>query len=406
MLPSLHDSDPYYSTGEFKQRDNPQDMAVTKLRYLFLQCQASQLDAPFYGELARRIPDECLVILFNESGNRREEADPELGFTPVFPDLDEGYPTEWIRSGLPGILSLLKRIVQLRPGSVVLQDQAWREKIILAVFCKLMRIRVAMRSDKNAISDGTRSGLTLWIERFLVRRLFNVLCPISELTTAYYDWKEDSAVWLFPYCTNERKFKPPTDLTPIRRRVREKCGIPHEAFVFLTVAKFVDRENPRGMIDSFERIVALHPTAWLLMVGAGPQFVEIRDHVRQKEIPNISFAGYVAYAELEQFHFAADVFLHLAKCEPWGMSPQDALVSGMGLIVSNKVGSGVRHLGRDLCRFVVSLNDVDETVERMAELISMGRPRDLFKPARASVLNGFTTRSLAMQWAQPRARAS
>ena len=85
-------------------------------------------------------------------------------------------------------------------------------------------------------------------------------------------------IWLFPYCTNEKKFKPPDDPTPVRRSIRVNFGIPEDAFVFLTVAKFVDRENPRGVIDAFEHIVVSHPNTWLLMVGAGPQFEEIREH--------------------------------------------------------------------------------------------------------------------------------
>lgn len=371
---------------------------ATKLKYLFVQRQPSQLDGPFYGELARRIPGASLVILFNNSGNQRQDVDPELGLTPVFPDLDEGYPTERIASGITGLINLLKLIAQLKPACVVVQDQAWREKLILALFCRIMKICIAMRSDKNAISGGARSGFPLWVERFLVKQ-FNILCPVSELTTTYYGWTEDRSVWLFPYCTSEKKFRPPDNLVSARRVIRFSLKIPEDAFVFLTVAKFVDRENPRGAIDSFERVVVSYPKAWLLMVGAGPQLEEIRQHVSQKRIPNISFAGYVAYEALEQYHFAADVFLHLAKCEPWGTSAQDALVAGMGLITSNKVGSGVRHLGKTLSRFIVPINDVNGAIERMAELIALGKPQDLFEPARASVLDGFTTESLARQWA-------
>ena len=375
-------------------------MTTTKLKYLFIQCQASQLDAPFYGALARRIPDESLVILFNDSGNRRHDIDPELGVTPVFPDLDEGYPVEWIVAGGAGLFKLMKRIVQLKPGCVVLQDQPWRVKIVLTLFCRIIGICVAMRSDKNFISEGARSGFSYWVECFLVKRLFNILCPVSELTSIYYDWQDNHTVWLFPYCSNEKKFNPPDDLVSVRKFIRSSLGIPEDAFVFLTVAKFVDRENPRGMVDAFERIVATHPSSWLLMVGAGPQLEEIKQHVSKKRVPNISFAGYVSYALLEQYHFSADVFLHLSKCEPWGMSPQDALVAGNGLITSNKVGSGICHLSEELCRFVVPLNDVNSVVERMAELIALGKPRDFFYSARANVLNGFTTESLATQWAR------
>lgn len=179
-----------------------------KLKYLFIQSQPSQLDAIFYGDLARLIPDETLVILFNNSGNQRQDADPELGFTPIFPDLNDEYPTEWIASGAAGLTNLFKRITQLKPACVVLQDQKWREKIIIAIYCRLMGICVAMRSDKNFISSGVRTGFSLWIECFLVARLFNVLCPVSELTTSYYNWSDSRLVWLFPYSTNRNKFDP------------------------------------------------------------------------------------------------------------------------------------------------------------------------------------------------------
>lgn len=370
-----------------------------KLKYLYIQSQPSQLDAIFYGDLARLIPDETLVILFNNSGNQRHDADPELGFTPIFPDFNDEYPTEWIASGAAGLTNLLKRITQLRPACVVLQDQKWREKIIIAVYCKLMGICVAMRSDKNFISSGARTGFSLWIERFLVAQLFNVLCPVSELTTSYYNWSDSRLVWLFPYSTNRNKFDPSINKTSNDGLIRLDLKIPEYAFVFLTVAKFVDRENPRGVIDAFKHVVKSYPNAWLLMVGAGPQLDEIQQYVDQIKIPNIIFTGYVPYVQLEQYFFSSNVFLHFAKQEPWGISPQDALVAGMGLITSDKVGSSICHLGKGLCRFVVSLNDINVAVERMAELIVHGKLHDLFQPAKANVLNGYTTESLALLWA-------
>ena len=370
-----------------------------KLKYLFIQSQPSQLDAIFYSELAHLIPDETLVILFNNSGNQRQDVDPELGFTPIFPDLNDGYPTEWVASGTTGLTNLLKRITQLKPACVVLQDQKWREKIIIAIYCRMKGICVAMRSDKNFISSGVRTGFSLWIECFLVARLFNVLCPVSELTTSYYNWSDNHLAWLFPYSTNRNKFDPSINKTSNRGLIRLNLRIPEHAFVFLTVAKFVDRENPRGVIDAFKDVVKYYPNAWLLMVGAGPQFDEIQQYVDQIKISNIIFAGYVPYMQLEQYFFSSDVFLHFAKQEPWGISPQDALVAGMGLITSDKVGSGICHLSKDLGRFIVPLNDTNVAVERMAELIVHNKLHNLFQPAKANVLNGYTTDSLALLWA-------
>jgi glycosyltransferase involved in cell wall biosynthesis len=371
-----------------------------KLTYVFVQSQPSQLDATFYGELAKLMPGKSLVVLFNKTANQRQDIDPELGLTPVFPDLDEGYKSEWIAYGKSGLFKLMKRIANSNPACVVLQDQKWQEKIILALFCKLLKIRVAMRSDKNHLSIGARKGISLYAERFLVKRLFNILCPISELTVSYYDWPKNREYWLFPYCTNESKFAPPDDPIPMRRLIRSRFGIPGDAFVFLSVVKFIDRENPKGVIHAFSEVVKSHQNAWLLMVGSGPQFNEISDQVSQDGIRNIVFAGYIPYTTLEECFFAADIFLHLAKNEPWGISPQDALVAGLGLITSDKVGSGIHHLRDELRRFVLPIDNLSKTVERMIELAEHGQPKELFQSARMSAMNGFTADSLADEWAQ------
>jgi len=160
----------------------------------------------------------------------------------------------------------------------------------------------------------------------------------------------------------------------------------------------VDRENPRGVLEAFKAIVISCPDVWLMIVGAGPQLNELRLYVKENQIPNIVFVGYIPYVKLEQYLFSADVFIHLAKNEPWGVSPQDALVAGLGLITSDKVGSGVCHLQNDLNRFVVPINDLSTAVERMIELVQHDDPKSLFKLAKDSVLNNFTADALATQW--------
>lgn len=377
-------------------------MESVALKYMFVQRQPSQLEAIFYGELAKLNTDKLLVVFLNKTANRRRDIDPELGLVPELPDLNVGYPHEWIESGIKGLFKLMKRIIDLRPMCVVLQDQRWSEKILLALFCRLAGIQVAMRSDKNYISAGARFGFPLWVERLLVRRLFNVLCPISELTTEYYAWTRNREAWLFPYSTNRSKFETTPASTTVRRAIRRQCEIPDEAFVFLAVVKFIERENPRGLIDAFKEVVAAHPESWLVVVGSGPQFDEIRQHAVDASIVHIVFVGYVPYAKLEQYFFASDVFMHLAKSEPWGISPQDALVAGMGLITSDKVGSGICHLKNELSRFVVPINDKNTVTERMVELISNRGQENLFKPAKDRVMNGFTADSLAIQWAARR----
>lgn len=344
------------------------------------------------------MPNETLVILYNDSANVRRDIDPELGFTPVFPDLDMDYITHWVNSGRGGVIRLIKKIIQLRPKWVILQDLRWTDKCVVALWCRFLGIGVAMRSDKNHLSEKVHSGFYLWCERFIVKILFDMLCPVSEMTTDYYKWPVDRPIQSFPYCTNEKKFTRPVSVSQVQRKIRSFFGIPNDAFIFLSVVKFVDRENPRAVIKAFERVVKIYPNTWLLMVGAGPNLESDQFYVKNLAIPNIVFAGYVPYIELENYFFSADVFVHLARCEPWGISPQDALLTGLGLIASNKVGSAVCHLADGLSHFLVPVENVDTATNKMMELINHKNIQYLFEPAKAKVQDSFTTESVVKYW--------
>jgi glycosyltransferase involved in cell wall biosynthesis len=51
--------------------------------------------------------------------------------------------------------------------------------------------------------------------------------------------------------------------------------------------------------------------------------------------------GYVPYTDLPSYYGIADVFVHAAKNEPYGVSVAEALASGLPVIASSMVGSAV-----------------------------------------------------------------
>ena len=65
-------------------------------------------------------------------------------------------------------------------------------------------------------------------------------------------------------------------------------------------------------------------------------------------------------------------FIHFTIIGPWEVSPQDALVVGMGVIASESVGSTQVFFRNHLRRFLVPVGDVGASVERMLELLAMG----------------------------------
>lgn len=364
---------------------------------LFVQSAQSQLDACFYSELSNRVPGRVLVAIMNDGGATRREVDPELGLIPQFPELETGYSTVHFRSERSGGLkSLLKLILSRRPGLVVVQDQSWVAKLVISAVTRFSGGKVAMRSDKNSLSHNAREGLPHRLECLLVNFAFNLLAPVSDLTREYYQWRRTDWIVPFPYPSSAKKFRRNADCCASRVGVRRKLGIPDDSQVFLVVAKFVERENVAGVIAAFSRVVAISKDAHLIVVGSGPLETKLRELVRELGLFNVHFTGYMPYENLQETFWASDIFVHLARIEPWGVSPQDALVACMKLVTSDRVGSGVVHLQGDLGRFLVRHDDPDEAAVAMC--LALDVPASVFEPAWRAVDASFTAEGLSTIW--------
>ena len=73
----------------------------------------------------------------------------------------------------------------------------------------------------------------------------------------------------------------------------------------------------------------------LLVIGTGP----LLDTLVSKSYDTVDFLGYVDNASLGEFYQKSDAFILPSTSEPWGLVVEEALINGLPVIVSNKVGS-------------------------------------------------------------------
>lgn len=359
-------------------------------RIVFVQCQVSQIDEPVYALMHKLDADASCVVYWNGYGYQRLTVDPELGLVPDFDVVEKlHYPKSWVDDRRSTWRDILHAIDKLDPRLVVLADIPLRDRLRLAASLRARGIKVAFRSDKNHISLTARSGWRLTLERQLTHLSYDYLAPVSPLTNEYYAWREDSKRSIpFPYTTDLGKFAPQREARGrARERMRELLGISGSTHVFLAATKFVERENPWALIRSYERLLADDANVYLLALGDGPLLPEIRRYCVREHLKRIRFMGYVPFREIQDYFFAADTFLHFAHSEPWGLSPQDALVAGLSLIASDGVGSGKVFLSGALSRFLVASTDQVEASERMAEVAEEDFVTSVFSEAQFRAFN-------------------
>jgi glycosyltransferase involved in cell wall biosynthesis len=185
---------------------------------------------------------------------------------------------------------------------------------------------------------------------------------------------------LFPYAVDVDAFRDRSSLTSGERAgVRERLGVPAAARVVLGLAKLNDREAPWDLLRAFTRLE--REDAWLVLAGDGPARPALEAFARDHGLARVRFPGYIPYPELPPLYAAADLFVHAAREERWGVSVQEALACGLPVIASSRVGAGRDLIAAGVNGFVYPAGDDGELARRIAGALALD-------PARARERSG------------------
>jgi glycosyltransferase involved in cell wall biosynthesis len=363
-------------------------------RVIILQKDKSQLDEPVYHYLNEIDGDFLKVMYVNDYGFERASADEELQVVPNFLDdaLIKSYVRDWLYYDGTNKGKLVRALLDYKPKVVVATDLDLKTRLVLSMVGKLARFIMAVRSDKNELSRLAHVGTRLRVERQIYKLAFGALCGVSELTFDYYNWKDEKTRCLFPYTTDPRKFTPKGK---VRRETRDLLQLSDEDFLFLAAVKFHPRENPFGIIDAFSQVAGSNQNARLIILGSGPQHAAAQEIVAATLPNQVHLPGYIPYAELQNYFFAADAFIHLPESEPWGVSVQDALFCHLPVIANDRVGSAARLMHGAAKKFIVKHGDVRATAAQMEALIREPGHREAFLESYRTVKEVFTADRVA-----------
>jgi glycosyltransferase involved in cell wall biosynthesis len=121
--------------------------------------------------------------------------------------------------------------------------------------------------------------------------------------------------------------------------LRLSLGLP--ARYFLACSRFTPKKNLIRLLDAYARYRRLHAVgAWsLVVVGDGEQRAELTSICEQLRLTgHVLLPGAKPYAELPTYYGLADAFVHASTTEQWGLVVNEAMASGLPVLVSNRCG--------------------------------------------------------------------
>ncbi len=139
---------------------------------------------------------------------------------------------------------------------------------------------------------------------------------------------------------NERFALSECDKIAARAAIRTQLHLGDSDFLIISIAKLQEKKRPLDLLEGFDLAARERSDMVLVYVGDGPQRGRLEAAVQQSAVRDrVRIAGFVNQEALPRWYAAADwMVLPSDSGETWGLAVNEALASGLPVIVSDTVG--------------------------------------------------------------------
>ena len=165
------------------------------------------------------------------------------------------------------------------------------------------------------------------------------------------------------------------------REVRQKCALPEN--YFLASARFVEKKNlpklirayagyrRRSDVGDLKSDVSSSKACWdLVLLGDGPLKSDLCRLISDLGLQaHVHLPGFKPYDKLPVYYAMANAFVHASTTEQWGLVVNEAIASGLPVIVSNPCGCAPELVNGN--GFTFDPTNEDELATRLLEMASL-----------------------------------
>jgi glycosyltransferase involved in cell wall biosynthesis len=179
-----------------------------------------------------------------------------------------------------------------------------------------------------------------------------------------------------------------------RLEVRQKCALPEN--YFLASARFIEKKNLSTLIEAYaqyrrrssafanqpprkatagreataDKEIAANVPWDLVVLGDGPLREALNSQLSTLNLnEHVHLPGFEPYDELPVYYALAKAFVHASTSEQWGLVVNEAIASGLPVIVSNRCGCALELVNGN--GFTFDPTNEDELATRLLEMASL-----------------------------------
>ncbi len=244
-----------------------------------------------------------------------------------------------------GMSRLFQTLTDFSPNSVFIPGWSTRHSLAALNWCVYNSTPAVLMSESASI-DLPRYSLKEWLKSCIVSMCSAAL--VGGFRHAQYVKSlgmPADRVFLGYDVVDNGYFKSQTDLVRSRsRQFRAEFALPER--YFLASARFLRSKNLSYLIQEYASYYGAANTAinsrrpWaLVLLGEGPEGRFLTKQISGLQLDHrVLLPGFKQYAELPVYYGLASAFVHASTSEPWGLVVNEAMASGLPLLVSQRCG--------------------------------------------------------------------
>ncbi len=354
-----------------------------KYRVLLVSSHPVQYAAPLYRRMAQDPRLDILVAYCSLQGAEKG-MDPEFGIEVAWdvPLLD-GYP--WVqvpnRSPRPGLgrffglvnPRLWKLVREGRFDAVVnFTGYAYASSWIVFAAAKRWGTALLFGTDVPTLQSRTSQPWKAWLKRFVLPLIFRLADTVIVSSTGARRLVQslgipEQRIVLTPLVVDNDWWLQQTQQVD-RAAVRAQWGIPEKASVVLFCAKLQPWKRPQDVLRAFAQ--ADVPKAYLIFAGEGPLRQSLEEEAKALGIAErVRFLGFINQSRLPAVYCAADLLVLSSDYEPFGVVLNEAMLCGIPVVVSDRVGARYDLVREGETGFVYPCGDVDALARILQEIL-------------------------------------
>ena len=273
---------------------------------------------------------------------------------------------------------LWRALDEIKPQVVVVPGWSSADALGALLWCGKRSIPTVVMSESTAWDD-QRVAWKEWIKSRLVKLFAGGLAggtPHADYL-AQLGLPRDRIFTGYDIVDNEYFAAKTAEVGSHKSEVRNQQGLPGK--YFLASARFVEKKNLSKLIEAYARYRQLAEKSeignrkskiWaLVLLGDGPLHEPLKSQIFTCNLrDHVLLPGFKQYDELPIYFGLAGAFVHASTTEQWGLVVNEAMASGLPVLVSNRCGCATDLVQEGVNGFTFDPDDVEEMAQRLLEL--------------------------------------